>query len=119
MGLNYQDCKEIVEKITYKPNMKLRIEKALVFEGRRTFVEPQIRLVLIHETKDVNLPGTTKISLDKIFCPSDFEFEEDLLVFIFQEIILNMERHEAKEWFRINNKPVFDPHPELKEVNYV
>lgn len=42
---------------------------------------------------------------------ADIETEQDVLAFIYNKVIRQLEEHEMKEFFKYNDKLVYNPHP--------
>lgn len=102
--LTVSELQEHVKKLTYKPGWNLRVYEGL-FEGAH-FV---VRAVM----EDSYHPGQ-KVTLDihSMLPPMlDTDAFENWIIWRLGRI----EVHEAREWFKRDGKPVFDPHAEYAE----
>lgn len=97
-----------LERIKYKPNWSIRVEEIPEFSGR-------LYLSVSFITEDSWRPGqTTKIGMrTQLRQPvlNTDQFEHLVLQFLDQA-----ERHETREWFKVDGVAKFDPHKKERVI---
>lgn len=105
--MKFPELEAIVARITYRPGWQIRV----VDEGTRG-PNPLVRLVLSLETIDSNwLPSQIglRVTFEESLPVSTFQDERDFVEYVWQRLQF-AENHEACEFFRLDGKPVRDPH---------
>lgn len=108
--MTYQEAKEIIDHVSYKPDFRIMMYREL---DRDSFAIKILRMV-----KDVKEP-LRKIPIIYVESIHSLFFvamkKEDLLKFLMQ-IIKKVEIHEVEEWFSYEGNHIFDPHQGEKSL---
>ena len=91
--------RNILSNFTYRPGWKFSVKDG------RLIIDAQV-IDANNQTKTCPLTSVTQLPH---FALMNKNF--DWVRWLF-EILLELERHEVKEFFRINGQPVYEPHPE-------
>lgn len=103
-NLTVEDLRNIVSRITYKPNFIIE-----VFHGDKTY----LRIAIIMKVANVQSGEIVEISMNEDI---DFGFmSSDTFVWYVHGMIHSMEAHECNEWFKFEGSNLVDPHPEFKK----
>lgn len=104
MPIDLAQCRFWLKEITYKPGYELRIVDAdEKLKGR-----PALHLVA--DVIDSCFEDGRRIEVThRRALPEQLTERDEFVAFVFDAII-GAERHEAEEWFRIDNDRLYDPH---------
>jgi hypothetical protein len=105
--LTVYDCQLLLENVTYRPGWAFTI-KEHIFHG------PQ--LVIDVETENTVRPGETIVLNIRSLMPDCFDTPDAFYRWLFWRI-RQAEIHEAREWFKVTGKMIFDPHDPEDERN--
>lgn len=89
---------DIYKRLTYKPGWEFRPTKTDL-------------LVLGHFPASSG--NDTKVRVNRRIRDIDVMTDAQLVARIFEEIMW-LEAHEVQEFYRLDGKPILDPHPELR-----
>jgi hypothetical protein len=73
--------------------------------------QPAVLLTIATKVPSVDTGETIQISLGMRLIPEGYDTEERLVEVLFQTIV-DIETHEAKEWFTYKGVQLHNPHPE-------
>lgn len=92
--------KAILTRFTYRSGWFFKVEKG--------------HLKVNVEVEDADRPGEMIALTFSQHIPGDYAFLKDFdwMRWLFEQVRI-MEHHELQEFFRIDGKPVYEPHPEL------
>ena len=93
---------DIYERLTYKPGWEFRLTKTDL---------------LVLGDFPASSGKDARVRVNKRIKNVDDMTDAQLITAIF-ETIMWLEAHEVLEFFRLDGKPVLDPHPELRRVPY-
>lgn len=102
--MNFAECKAVVSRITYKPNVKIN-----VLEDRTLYGGPHLLLEFAAHVSDVRTGEPTTIHQRATYPLAALNGEEHLVYFI-HENVRRMEMHELDEWFKLDGVHFRDPH---------
>lgn len=105
-----REAVEFFKHFTYKPNWEFRPTR--VDRLTDPYLYGAFHLEVIVNTKDVGNPNhDIKLRLGEVMAESMLATMdgEQFLKWI-RSIIMNIEDHEAREWFRVDGNAPFDPH---------
>lgn len=102
------EARELLKRVTYKPGVKLAFDPGESF-GIAT-------LTITSMVQDVNEPSRTIPLTNRQALPPLEYMDRDEFIFRIGDALMRFERHECDEWFRVDGKPVNDPHPESAQI---
>lgn len=92
---------KVVKNIQYKPGVTINV--------RCDTYHPQVIIDMKVMDSD-NLERTIELHYMETISSYWYRLNESEMIDILYGVILNMEKHEASEFFRYKNKKVFNPH---------
>lgn len=94
--------REVLKRFTYRPHWRFEVN-----EGFLTVT----MLVVDADEPDQNIVLTFTQTIPRYAFMHDFDWTRWLF-----EQVRNIEHHEMQEFFRIDGRPVYEPHPELQRA---
>jgi len=108
MVISIEEMKKILATITYKPKA--------TFSIRQNFADdfPMLEIALRVVDAIDGVSSTTFYQREKI--PGRWRKDKETFIHWVFRMVLKAERHEAKEFFRVKDVHLIDPHPEMNPV---
>jgi hypothetical protein len=105
MGNNLFTLRALLERVSYKPNVTFELDYASY--GVSTLV-----LKIAMNAPDAIPPHRPTVVYSRNLLPA--HLSEKYFIYFLEQAIKKHEDHEFKEWFKLDGRNVFDPHPELE-----
>lgn len=99
--ITIEQAQSIIHRLTYKPGWKFHLD---------FYTVDKVSLAISFDTENAYEPGQiVKIGFRQVLTPSTLISEESFIAAL-MSIIDRAERHETREWFKIDGQMPFDPH---------
>lgn len=99
--MDIHELAKIVETIEYKPGWKFGVQPF-------SYCRNETELIISADLEDTYNPGSKVLVAEKSIFPN-FLTPSEVARFIYR-CILDLERHETEEWFRVDGVRIYDPH---------
>ena len=109
MKLDLATVTNIVHRISYKPGYRLYVDFCPSNHSVRVAIKAMVK-----NSRDPHPTGTDEVefqaTIEVPLFQHIFDSEEDLVLYLRDELITLMELHERDEWFKFDGILVKDPH---------
>lgn len=97
---------DILARITYKPGFKMTLE---IHDWNSGCVELKIshKTISVSKSEPALIYHTEKIVINELSQMTEKEF-----IALVYNAVTHLERHEQDEWFKVDGRPLVEPHPE-------
>jgi hypothetical protein len=105
-----EEMRAVLQRITYKPNIRLWIGEHPIFqEGEHDGFDHSYRLCVEMIQQDAR-SASPRLRPFRSYWQQSWPSSLEIFVFQVHTALIEIEKHEASEWFRLNGELVFDPH---------